>query len=274
MATVTTTEESYGADLSWNVFRYLGDGVHVTGIFVLLATLASRRSCAGFSRSTQLLYFLVFITRYLDLLQTSVFYLILFKVTYIVTALLILFFFAQLAHTYERQKDTCSLMVILVPCAAAAILLRSDDSLVEVLWSFSQFLEGFALVPQYIFCYRDVGGSATGVSLYIVCLGSYRTFYIAGWIYRKLNSPEYLDLQSWTGGALETAFFLDYLLARFGGVSLLRAAVLKLDEKINAAKAQVEMRVLGHDGSFEPTLDASGTVLRQRARPESIPDGI
>merc|ERR1712032_1300832 len=49
---------------SWNIFRYIGDYLHLFGVFVLLATLAKNKSCHGVSRSTQILYFFVFITRY------------------------------------------------------------------------------------------------------------------------------------------------------------------------------------------------------------------
>lgn len=81
----------------------------------------------------------------------------------------------SLVSSVERH-DTCNMTVILVPCALAALLLTSDYSLLEVLWTFSEFTEGFAMarglrfpwlfrhvrlfrpqneVPQYIFCYRE-----------------------------------------------------------------------------------------------------------------------
>merc|ERR1711879_31348 len=56
---------------SWNIFRYVGDYLHLFGIVVLLLTIMKNKSLNGFSRSTQILYFLVFATRYLDLLHHS-----------------------------------------------------------------------------------------------------------------------------------------------------------------------------------------------------------
>merc|ERR1712232_1174795 len=120
----------------------------------------------------------------------------------------------------------------------AAYLLANESSVVEVLWSFSQFLEGFAMVPQYIFCYRDRHARDRGVILYVLSLGSYRVFYAANWIYKKFEMPQYSDIQSWIGGLIEICFFCDYLLSRFSGYSVLRALVLQVDQKINDIQEQ------------------------------------
>merc|ERR1712224_990822 len=91
-----------------------------------------------------------------------------------------------------------------------------------------------------------MGGSKDwGVLLYMMSLGGYRVFYAANWIYKKVNVPLYHDIQSWTGGLIEMMFFIDYLLSQTTGFSLLRALVLKVDEKINDIKDRVEMKVLG-----------------------------
>jgi ER lumen protein retaining receptor len=250
---------------SWNIFRYIGDYLHLFGVFVLLTILLKRQSCQGISRSTQILYFLVFITRYLDLVDHSqTAYLVFFKLTYIITSVIVLGIFYQFHMTYERQKDTCSLAVLLVPCITAAVLLANEISALEMLWTFSQFLEGFAMVPQYIFCYRDRGAKDLGVSLYVFSLGGYRVFYAANWIYKKVQMPHYSDYHSWIGGIIEICFFCDYVLSRVSNYSLLRAMVLKVDEKINEFQEQVELKVLGSSRSSKTTVTESGTELRRR----------
>jgi ER lumen protein retaining receptor len=249
---------------SWNIFRYIGDYLHLFGVFMLLGTLIKNRSCQGISKSTQILYFLIFICRYLDLVDHSqTAYLVFFKVTYILTSIIVLLIFWKLHHTYERQKDTCSLAVILVPCFTASILLSNEISFMEMLWTFSQFLEGFAMVPQYIFCYRDRLARDVGVGLYVMSLGGYRVFYAANWIYKKIQMPHYSDIQSWIGGVIEICFFTDYILSRFTGYSLLRAMVLKVDEKINEFQEQVEMKVFRKKGGRTFQTE-TGSELRQR----------
>merc|ERR1719456_1203463 len=108
-----------------------------------------------------------------------------------------------------------------MPCLTAAVLLSNEYSLLEMLWTFSQFLEGFAMVPQYIFCYRDRGAKDLGVTFYVIALGGYRVFYAANWIYKKIQMPQYSDIQSWTGGIIEILFFADYVLSLSTGYSLL-----------------------------------------------------
>jgi len=242
--------------------------LHLFGIVALLATLLKNKSCRGISRSTQVLYFCVFTSRYLDLVDHSQnAYLVFFKLTYIFTSCLVLVIFWKLDRTYERQKDTCNLAVIFVPCITAAVLLANEYSVLEMLWSFSQFLEGFAMVPQYVFCYRDRGAKDIGVMLYVMSLGGYRVFYAANWIYKKVQMPQYSDIQSWTGGLIEISFFCDYLLSVVTGASLLRAMVLKVDEKINELQDRVEMKVLGAARPARPRGEGGAGELRKRRVP-------
>lgn len=252
---------------SWNVFRYVGDYLHLAGILVLLVTIAKNKSVAGISRSTQFLYFLVFVTRYLDLFDHSqTAYLVVFKLTYIASSLIVLVLFHQLNSTYERRHDTCNLAVIIIPCATAAVLLTNEYSMLEVLWTFSEFIEGFAMVPQYIFCYRERQGKDWGTSLYVICLGGYRVFYAFNWIYKKIQMPHYSDVQSWIGGLIEIMFFFDFLNFRFTGNSMLRSMVLTVDTKINEISDKVEMKVLGSSSAMR--METEGGEMRRRRKAE------
>merc|ERR1712066_396109 len=144
-----------------------------------------------------------------------------------------------------RRNDTCNLTVIVLPCATAAMLLTNEYSVLEVLWTFSEFIEGFAMVPQYVFCYREKGQRDFGAGLYVISLGGYRVFYALNWIYKKYQMPHYSDVQSWIGGVIEILFFIDFLNYRFAGSSILRTMVLSVDTKINEISERVEMKVLG-----------------------------
>jgi len=259
-----TTNFAHLAAHSWNVFRYLGDYLHLFGIIILIATIAKNKSVVGISRSTQILYFLVFVTRYLDLFDHSqTAYLVIFKLTYISSACVILACFFALDKTYQRCNDTCNISVIIVPCITAALLLTNEYSALEILWTFSEFIEGFAMVPQYIFCYREKGARDWGAGLYVMTLGSYRVFYALNWIYKKIQMPHYSDMQSWIGGIIEIIFFFDFLNYRFTGNSFLRSAVLQVDTKINEISEQVELKVLGTSSRVET---AEGGEVRRRRK--------
>jgi ER lumen protein retaining receptor len=257
---------------SWNIFRYVGDYLHLIGIVMLLLTIAKNKSVAGISRTSQVLYFLVFITRYLDLFdhsQSS--YLVFFKLTYIGTSALTLFLFHQLDSTYEKRNDSCNIAVLLIPCATAAVLLTSEYSILEVLWTFSEFLEAFAMVPQYIFCYRERQSKDWGTSLFIIALGGYRVFYAFNWIYKKFMMPHYSDIQSWLGGIIEILFFADFLSYRFTGNSCLRSMVLSVDAKINEISDSLELKVLGTSSvkRLENREAGNGSEMRQRRKADN-----
>ena len=66
-----------------NLFRLLGDLSHLASIFILIHKILTSRSCRGISFKTQLMYTIVFVTRYLDLLHPPSAYLILMKLFFI-----------------------------------------------------------------------------------------------------------------------------------------------------------------------------------------------
>lgn len=51
-----------------NIFRFLGDLSHLASILILLHKIITSRSCRGISFKSQVLYLVVFLTRYVDLL--------------------------------------------------------------------------------------------------------------------------------------------------------------------------------------------------------------
>lgn len=251
------------ATYSWNFFRYIGDYLHLAGLFIFFLTIAKNKSVTGLSLKTQAIYFIIFCSRYLDLFDhTQAAYLVFFKVTYILCSAISLALFYKMYATYENSKDTCSMALIISGCLIGALILPNDYSVLEIFWTFSEFLEGFAMVPQYIFSYRDGSNKDKGVIAFIFCLGGYRVFYAMNWIYKKIFMPHYSDIQSWIGGIVELLFFLDFLNYRLRGSSILRTIVLKTDDKINELQEKVELRVLGK-GRVE---DAGGEIRKRKGR--------
>lgn len=258
---------------NWNIFRYIADFLHLAGIIILFYTLLKTRNSKGLSLKTQVLYALVFVTRYLDLLDHAQnFYLTTFKITFILSSLgsvgLFWVYAKEDPTSYEREKDTANVVAMLIPCCIAAIIMPKENELLEILWTFSEYLEGFAMVPQYVFCYRESEENlqrAQLVLVYIICLGGYRVFYAFNWIYKRIMNPHYTDLQSWLGGAFEIAFFADFLAYQLGHFSILRTFVLLVDDKVNQAYEAVEMKVLSSakaSGVDVGNLDSSN--MRQR----------
>lgn len=264
------------ANYNWNIFRYIADFLHLGGIIVLFLTLARNRNTRGLSLKTQILYFLVFVTRYLDLLErTQNTYLVTFKITYIVSSALTLvafwWFHRNLKDSYEADKDTASMPAMIVPCIVLALILPKYKKFMEIAWAFSEYLEGFAMVPQYVFCYRESAATLSresGVLIYISCLGLYRVFYAFNWMYKLWMDPTYSDPQSWIGGIVEILFFVDFLMYQVQHWSLLRAIVLSIDDNVNEVVTNVEKKVFRRQVELD---DFSGQSTVRQRRPVGKP---
>lgn len=254
-----------GDEVAWNYFRYIADYSHFAGMCLGLATVVLTKSVEGFSRKTQVIYQLVFITRYLDIfVESQVMYLLFFKVAFNIITFSMLVSFAMMYHTYDEKLDSCNLVAILFPTAAAALLTSSGSGLTEELWTWSEYLEPFALVPQYIVCYKAPKIRPMTV-VYVLLVGGYRFFYVCNWIYKRYKwHGAYHDYTSWAGGILECILFADFVirfLRRAEGASMLGQVVLSIDEGAGKISQSLEMSTIGRRLPY----GMSGTATEKEA---------
>jgi ER lumen protein retaining receptor len=215
-----------------NLFRLLGDMFHVTSIVVLLLRLKAMRNANGISIKTQELYLLVFVTRYLDLFTTFYsWYNSLMKVLYIsVTAYIIYMVRKTEPFKKEYEADTrdgfLHLQYAVAPCVILALVtnLIQGFNVIEMLWTFSIYLEAIAIVPQLIVLqrWREVE-NLTGH--YVFLLGAYRALYILNWVYRSYYEPYYKHNWVVYGcGIVQTCLYVDffyyYFLSKYRGQKL------------------------------------------------------
>lgn len=188
--------------------------LHLLSIVTLLLKIHHTKSCRGISLKTQELYTLVFLTRYVDLFvfkhvslyNTSM------KLIFIATSLAIIYymrFHKVVKQTWDRQEDTFRVLFIVVPCALLALALPNARTAIEMLWSFSIYLEAVAILPQLILLQRTQNiDNLTGN--YVALLGSYRAFYILNWIYRYFTTHHYRRWIVWVSGVIQTIIYLDF----------------------------------------------------------------
>eukprot|EP00438_Fugacium_kawagutii_P007065 Skav227758 [mRNA] locus=scaffold1653:96616:100159:- [translate_table: standard] len=148
---------------SWNIFRYIGDYLHDFAIIFLLCYVCYRRSVAGLSFRTQCIYLTLYMSRYLDLFDHAQHaYLVFHKIYFICATVLALLSFLCFRETYQKDADTCPALTFAILALFIAPWSAADDALMEILWTWSQTLEGFAMVPQYVCSYRNtVSGEAS-----------------------------------------------------------------------------------------------------------------
>ena len=123
---------------------------------------------SGISVRTHELFLLVFVTRYLDLFTTYYsLYNSFMKILYIFTTGAIIYmirFQEPIRSTYDKAQDTfLHWRFAVLPCFLIAIVThllshKHNLSIMELLWTFSIYLEAIAILPQLIVLqrYREV----------------------------------------------------------------------------------------------------------------------
>ncbi|KAI9323790.1 ER lumen protein retaining receptor-domain-containing protein [Dichotomocladium elegans] len=194
-----------------NLFRLGGDVMHLASIFILLLKIRQSRSCAGISFKTQLLYLIVFASRYLDMFFTfHSGYNSCMKIFFIASSTYVVYLMAGKFHaTYDATFDTFRIEYLLVPAAVLALIFPYKYSVLEILWAFSIWLESVAILPQ-LFMLQRTGEADTITTHYIFALGAYRGLYLVNWIYRYITEPRYSDWIAWVAGLLQTALYSDF----------------------------------------------------------------
>ncbi|KAK9768816.1 endoplasmic reticulum retention protein [Basidiobolus ranarum] len=194
-----------------NIFRLLGDLMHLASILILLLKIQSSRSVAGISFKTQLLYAIVFATRYLDLFSNFSYsiYNSLMKIFFLASSTYILYLMrTKFLATYASSQDSFRLEYLIGPSAICALIFTEWYTFNEILWTFSLFLESVAILPQ-LYMLSTTGEAETITTHYLGALGAYRAFYLVNWIYRYFYENKYYPIAI-LAGIVQTALYLDF----------------------------------------------------------------
>lgn len=196
-----------------NLFRLLGDMTHLLSIVVLLLKIRNMKSCAGISLKTQELYAIVFLTRYLDLFTKYYsFYNTVMKLVFLGTSISIVWYMRYhkvVKQTYSKDEDTFRHYFLILPSFVLAILIHRDFNVIEVLWSFSLYLEAVAILPQLVLLQRSRNiDTLTGD--YIFLLGAYRALYLLNWVYRFFTEIHKILWIPWVSGLVQTVLYADF----------------------------------------------------------------
>ncbi|KAL0955697.1 hypothetical protein HGRIS_001919 [Hohenbuehelia grisea] len=198
-----------------NIFRLLGDLAHLASIFILVHKIHITRSCRGISFKTQALYVGVFVARYLDLFYRWVsLYNFAMKVFFVSSSVYILYLMKRTFRpTNDPSIDTFKIEYLLGPCAVLSLIFNYTFAPMEILWSFSIFLESVAILPQ-LFMLQRTGEAETITTHYLAALGAYRALYIPNWIYRYFTEG-LVDPIAVTAGLVQTGLYLDFFYVYF-----------------------------------------------------------
>lgn len=193
-----------------NIFRLAGDLSHLLAIIVLLLKIWKTRSCAGISGKTQILFTIVYLTRYLDLVTTYIsMYNSFMKLVFLAASgATVYMMYVKFKATYDHNHDSFRIEFLLAPAAILALLINHEFTVMEILWTFSIYLEAVAILPQ-LFLVSKTGEAETITSHYLFALGSYRALYLLNWIYRYYSENHY-DLIAIFAGIVQTILYCDF----------------------------------------------------------------
>lgn len=142
-----------------NIFRLAGDLSHLLAIFILLLKIWKTRSCAGklenndnrkkndmrkngnhffviagISGKSQLLFTIVYISRYLDLFTTYVsLYNSVMKIVFLAgSGATIYMIYVKFRATYDHNHDSFRIEFLLIPTVLLALLINQEFTVMEV----------------------------------------------------------------------------------------------------------------------------------------------
>lgn len=79
---------------------------------------------------------------------------------------------------------------------------------IQILWTFSIFLEAVAIMPQ-LFMITKTGEAESITTHYLFFLGLYRALYIANWVWRY-HTEGFFDQIAVVSGVVQTIFYCDF----------------------------------------------------------------
>lgn len=177
---------------------------------ILLYSIHRNKSINGLSLSTQILYVVVFVLRYLDVF-TSYFslYNTFMKLFFVGSSAYTVYLMTRkYQKTIRENIDTFPVRYLVIPSAVMSLIFTHAYTFREVTWSFSIWLESVAIIPQLYMLQRT--GSAENITThYIFALGIYRALYIPNWIYRYFFEG-WSDYISILAGILQTIVYSDF----------------------------------------------------------------
>ncbi|KAF2720904.1 hypothetical protein K431DRAFT_303955 [Polychaeton citri CBS 116435] len=199
-----------------DLFQIIADLSHTSSKLILIFAIHRNRSAEGVSLLTQLLYVLVFITRYLDLLSPRAWanaYLVFYKLLYFTTSFYVIYIMMRV-YPRTREKEQAWKLAIwsLIGCTLLAPLvmlsMTSTWSFMELFWDFSQILESVCILPQLLLL-RQTSVPTVIDSYYLLTLGIYRMIYIIHWIWGYATGSPPITV-SVVFGIVQTALYADF----------------------------------------------------------------
>ncbi|KAJ3565642.1 hypothetical protein NPX13_g7433 [Xylaria arbuscula] len=203
--------------MGWNIFRILGDVSHLLSKVILIYAIHRNRSAEGVSWITQVLYAVVFCSRYTDIFSETSSWNYFFKLFYILSSIYII---AIMRWLFPRTREKEVAWKLGAAILAGSLILSPFVMLIFEgkeqwrffvwIWDFSQILESICVLPQLLLL-RQTNVPTVIDSFYLISLGAYRALYCLNWIWRELDPNDRKpNAVSVIFGIIQTALYFDF----------------------------------------------------------------
>ena len=115
--------------------------------------------------------------------------------------------------SHDPAIDTFKIEYLVGPAFILGLIFHYHFTVLEVLWSFSIFLESVAILPQ-LFMVQRTGEAEAITTHYMAALGIYRGLYIINWIYRYFAEDSW-DPIAVVAGIVQTVLYMDFFYIYF-----------------------------------------------------------
>uniref|UniRef100_A0A7S3D6Y3 ER lumen protein-retaining receptor n=1 Tax=Palpitomonas bilix TaxID=652834 RepID=A0A7S3D6Y3_9EUKA len=160
--------------------------IKAAGVWSLVQTITSKKTCAGISIGSQRLILIASLGRFVSLFYFEHGLYQLVEAIGIAGVVVTNYLIHTKYHvTYEKVYDTFRIEFLLVPAVLLSLVLHVDSSgpaVVDILWTFSVYLESVALFPQ-IFLISRTNNIENLTKHYIGALGVSRILEMVFWLY-------------------------------------------------------------------------------------------
>lgn len=201
-------------------FRFLGDGLAISSRAVLARKIYNTKSLSGISLKTQILYFLVYFLRYLDLLRIEPsftklrIYNRIMKIVYILFQVYIIKqFYGDLKFSYSKRYDTFNIPIFVLVSGIVSFFIKNEtfkplEYVEEFAYTASLVLESLAVLPQLVLL-QDSGEVEPLVASYVTLQGLYRINYFVHFTFRWLAGAS-LDWLMIITSLIQTVLYFDF----------------------------------------------------------------
>ncbi|KRZ14916.1 ER lumen protein retaining receptor 2, partial [Trichinella zimbabwensis] len=193
-----------------NYFYIIGNAFHLFALLMLFLKMWERKSAAGVSASSVILFAIVFTTRYVDLLVSFYsYYNTIMKMVYLLLSYSTVYLiFFELHSTYDHGKDLFRTELLIIPSFFLALNLNYSFEIIEIFWTFSIYLETVALVPQLYMVLKS-GFLHSTIRPFLYCFTTYRALYLFSWIYRYFVESR-IELISFISGCAQMILLVSF----------------------------------------------------------------